>query len=149
MNSELIPTNLDALIVAPHPDDAELGMGGAILGMLKAGLKIGILDLTNGEPTPFGSPEIRARETNAASDVLGVTWRHNLGLPNRSLEPTLDAREKLAGIFRQTKPRWIFAPYWQRLNSLRLQDFGPSYQKRKCQASLITPNESITTTVYI
>ena len=112
MNSELIPTNLDALIVAPHPDDAELGMGGAILGMLKAGLKIGILDLTNGEPTPFGSPEIRARETNAASDVLGVTWRHNLGLPNRSLEPTLDAREKLAGIFRQTKPRWIFAPYW-------------------------------------
>ena len=107
-----ISTKLDAIIVAPHPDDAELGMGGGILAMLKADFKIGIVDLTDGEPTPFGSPEIRAQETKAASDVLGITWRHNLGLPNRSLEPTLDAREKLASIFRQTKPRWIFAPYW-------------------------------------
>ena len=99
MNSDLLPTKLDALVVAPHPDDAELGMGGAILGMLDAGLTIGILDLTDGEPTPFGSPEIRKTETNAASEALGIQWRYNLGLPNRSLEPTLEAREKLAGIF--------------------------------------------------
>ncbi len=113
MKPEQIATKLDALIVAPHPDDAELGMGGAILGMQNAGLNIGILDLTNGEPTPFGSPEIRIQETEAASKVLGIRWRHNLGLPNRSLEPTLNAREKLASIFRLTQPRWIFAPYWQ------------------------------------
>lgn len=112
MKPEQIATKLDALIVAPHPDDAELGMGGAILGMQNAGLNIGILDLTNGEPTPFGSPEIRIQETEAASQVLGIRWRHNLGLPNRSLEPTLTAREKLASIFRLTQPRWIFAPYW-------------------------------------
>ena len=112
MKPEQIATKLDALIVAPHPDDAELGMGGAILGMQNAGLNIGILDLTNGEPTPFGSPEIRIQETEAASQVLGIRWRHNLGLPNRSLEPTLNAREKLASIFRLTQPRWIFAPYW-------------------------------------
>ena len=49
---------LDALIVAPHPDDAELGMGGGILKMLASGWKVGVLDLTNGEPTPFGTPEI-------------------------------------------------------------------------------------------
>lgn len=103
---------LDALVVAPHPDDAELGMGGGILKMLDAGWRVGVLDLTNGEPTPFGSPEIRATETSAATAVLGLTWRENLGLTNRSLEATLDARKKLAGVFRLTRPKWIFAPYW-------------------------------------
>jgi bacillithiol biosynthesis deacetylase BshB1 len=103
---------LDVLIVAPHPDDAELGAAGAILRLKAAGRKVGVLDLTNGEPTPFGSPEIRQQETTAASVVLGLDWRENLGLPNRSLEHTLEARHKLAGVFRRERPRWIFAPYW-------------------------------------
>ncbi len=103
---------LDILVIAPHPDDAELGMGGAILKFLSEGLKVGILDLTDGEPTPHGNPEIRAEEAAAASGVLGISWRENLGLPNRSLEPTLTARHQLAGVIRQTCPRWLFAPYW-------------------------------------
>lgn len=103
---------LDILAVSPHPDDAELGMSGAILRLKAEGLSVGVLDLTNGEPTPQGSPEIRVRETAAATQILGLDWRENLGLPNRSLEPTLEARAKLAGVFRQTRPRWIFAPYW-------------------------------------
>ncbi len=103
---------LDVLVIAPHPDDAELGMGGAILRMLSRGTRIGILDLTDGEPTPHGSPEIRARETQAATRVLGIQWRSNLGLPNRSLEPTLEARALLAGVIRTTQPKWLFAPYW-------------------------------------
>jgi len=107
-----ITVPLDALIVAPHPDDAELGAAGAILRMQAQGLRVGILDLTNGEPTPFGSPEIRQRETDAATKILGLAWRGNLGLPNRSVEATLDARGKLAEAFRLTKPRWLFAPYW-------------------------------------
>ena len=103
---------LDVLAVAPHPDDAELGMAGAILKCRAEGLSVGVLDLTSGEPTPLGSPEIRAWETAAATKILGLDWRENLGLPNRALQPTLDARAKLAGVFRRTRPRWIFAPYW-------------------------------------
>ena len=103
---------LDLLIIAPHPDDAELGMGGAILKFHLEGLRVGVLDLTSGEPTPHGSPEIRARETAAATEILGLDWRENLGLPNRSLEPTLEARAQLAGVIRQQRPRWLFAPYW-------------------------------------
>jgi bacillithiol biosynthesis deacetylase BshB1 len=103
---------LDILVVSPHPDDAELGMGGAILKFKAEGHRVGVLDLTNGEPTPFGSPGTRAKETAAATAVLGLDWRENLGLPNRSLEPTIEARAALAGVFRQTRPRWIFAPYW-------------------------------------
>lgn len=103
---------LDVLVVAPHPDDAELGMGGAILKLLDAGKRVGILDLTNGEPTPFGSVEIREQETASASSVLGIRWRQNLGLPNRCLEATLEAREKLASVIRRVRPQWLFAPYW-------------------------------------
>ena len=103
---------LDILVVAPHPDDAELGMAGAILRSKEEGLRVGILDLTTGEPTPHGTPEIRAAETAAATAILGVDWRENLGLPNRRLEHTLEARALLAGVFRRVKPRLIFAPYW-------------------------------------
>ncbi len=103
---------LDALVIAPHPDDAELGMGGAILKMLAAGKRVGVLDLTSGEPTPHGSLQIRASETEAATGVLGIPWRKNLGLPNRSLEATLENRKKLAEVFRETRPDHLFAPFW-------------------------------------
>jgi len=103
---------LDILVVAPHPDDAELGMAGAIMRAKEEGLRVGILDLTSGEPTPHGTPEIRARETAAATEILGIDWRENLGLPNRRLEHTLDARALVAGVFRRVRPRLIFAPYW-------------------------------------
>ncbi|NCY02395.1 MAG: bacillithiol biosynthesis deacetylase BshB1 [Planctomycetia bacterium] len=103
---------LDALVVAPHPDDAELGMGGTIALMLSQGLRVGVLDLTDGEPTPRGSPEMRARETAAATAALGLPWRENLGLPNRRLRATLAARAALAGVIRRVRPRWLFAPFW-------------------------------------
>ena len=104
---------LDVLIIAPHPDDAELGMGGAIAKFVADGWSVGILDLTDGEPTPHGSIETRAAETAAATKVLGVSWRENLGLTNRSLEHTLESRHALAGVIRRTRPRWLFAPYWE------------------------------------
>jgi bacillithiol biosynthesis deacetylase BshB1 len=104
--------NLDVLVIAPHPDDAELGMGGAILRFLDEGWRVGVLDLTSGEPTPHGSESLRAQETAAASQILGLSWRQSLGLPNRRLEATLSARHQLAGVIRRTRPRWLFAPYW-------------------------------------
>lgn len=104
---------LDFLVVAPHPDDAELGMGGTIAKMAAEGWRVGVLDLTSGEPTPHGSESIRRQETIAATEALGIAWRGNAGLPNRKLQHTLDARELIASYFRILRPRWIFAPYWQ------------------------------------
>jgi bacillithiol biosynthesis deacetylase BshB1 len=103
---------LDVLVIAPHPDDAELGMGGTIRRMLDSGLTVGVLDLTDGEPTPRGSVATRARETAAATAALGLPWRENLCLPNRRLRATLAARGALAGVMRRTRPRWLFAPHW-------------------------------------
>jgi N-acetylglucosamine malate deacetylase 1 len=103
---------LDILVIAPHPDDAELGAAGAILKFKEEGAKVGVLDLTSGEPTPFGTPEKRIQETAAATKILGLDWRETLGLPNRSLEPTVEARRQLAMVIRRTRPKWLFAPYW-------------------------------------
>ncbi len=107
------PKSLDALVIAPHPDDAELGMGGTVLRLIQQGWSVGILDLTSGEPTPLGSVETRQTETAEANAHLGNPWRANLGLPNRSLEPTLEHRRAVATVFRRVQPRLIFAPYWE------------------------------------
>ena len=103
---------LDLLIVATHPDDAEISVGGTILRCKQDGMSVGVVDLTDGEPTPQGTVAIRAAETAAATKVLGLDWRHNLGLPNRSLQNTLESRRALAGVFRLVRPTVILAPYW-------------------------------------
>src|SRR5438132_14305946 len=103
---------LDYLVIAPHPDDAELAVGGTILLLKSQGAAVGVLDLTDGEPTPHGSPEIRRSETAAASALLGLNWRGNLGLTNRALVGDLEARGRLAGMLRRLRPRYLLAPYW-------------------------------------
>jgi bacillithiol biosynthesis deacetylase BshB1 len=98
------------LVVAPHPDDAELGMGGAIVKFVRQGHAVHVVDMTNGEPTPHGSPEIRARESAAAAKVMGVE-RTLLGLKNRQVQHTIDARHALAAVIRRHKANWLFVPY--------------------------------------
>lgn len=103
---------LDLLVIAPHPDDAELGAGGLLRKCSEWGWKAGVLDLTSGEPTPHGNETLRTEETAAATQILQLAWRGNLGLPNRQLEATLAARAQVANVIRELRPRWLFAPYW-------------------------------------
>ena len=104
---------LDYLIIACHPDDAELCCGGAILSLKAHGAKVGVLDLTDGEPTPHGTIEIRQRETEAATAILELDYRGQLNLPNRSLVADLDARRLVAGMIRQLRPRVLITHYWE------------------------------------
>lgn len=101
----------DVLIFSPHPDDAELAMGGTIARLLAQGTSVALVDVTSGEPTPHGSPEIRRRETAAANAALGLTQRENLELPNRWLEATIENRKLLAAVIRRHRPRLLFIPY--------------------------------------
>ena len=106
-------STVDYLVVAAHPDDAELCLGGTILLLKSQGHRVGIVDLTTGEPTPCGTEEIRAKETAAATAKMGLDQRINLGLPNRSLENSLEARSRLAEAFRKWRPKVIFAHHWE------------------------------------
>jgi bacillithiol biosynthesis deacetylase BshB1 len=101
------------LVVAPHQDDAEIGMGGTICALRASQVRVVILDLSDGEPTPYGSVAIRARETEAASKILGVEERILLGLSNRQIFDTVENRNKIAEVIRRIKPSVIFAPYWE------------------------------------
>ena len=98
------------LVIGPHPDDQELGMGGTIAKLVKQGHHVHLLDMTNGEPTPFGSVETRARESAEAAKILGVQ-RTLLGLKNREVQHTIEARHKVAAVIRVHKPTVIFVPY--------------------------------------
>jgi bacillithiol biosynthesis deacetylase BshB1 len=99
-----------AMIIAAHPDDAELAMGGTIVKMINAGWDVTVVDLTDGEPTPLGSRELRRKETRSASRILGLKKRICLGMPNRSLQANLKNRRGLAEIVRLNQPDLIFGP---------------------------------------
>jgi bacillithiol biosynthesis deacetylase BshB1 len=98
------------LIVGPHPDDQELGMGGTIIRLTSQGHSVHVLDMTNGEPTPQGSVETRARESAEAAKIMGVQ-RSLLGLKNREVVHNLESRHKLAAAIRVHRPNIIFLPY--------------------------------------
>ena len=72
--------NLDVLIFAAHPDDAELSMGGTIARFTSKGLKVGVVDLTKGEMSTRGKPKTRAKETAGATKILKLKVRENLGI---------------------------------------------------------------------
>src|SRR5882672_8190372 len=98
------------LIIGPHPDDQELGMGGAIIRLASQGHRVHLVDMTNGEPTPRGSVEARAAEAAAAAKVMGVE-RTLLGLKNREVVHDIPSRHKLAALIRIHKPEVLFLPY--------------------------------------
>jgi bacillithiol biosynthesis deacetylase BshB1 len=97
-------------VVGPHPDDQELALGGTIALLVSQGHTVTLIDMTDGEPTPFGSVEIRAREAAAAAAVLGVQ-RVAVGLKNREVQHTIEARHRLAAVYRQLRPDVLFVPY--------------------------------------
>ncbi len=71
---------LDILVISAHPDDMELSCAGTLLKEIKAGKKVGAVDLTAGELGTRGSAEIRLKEADKATEILGLSCRHNLGL---------------------------------------------------------------------
>lgn len=100
---------LDIVFTAPHPDDIEIGSGGTVAKLVAQGYKVGLLHLTSGEPTPRGTPEIRAREMQAAGEVLGAQVVEMLGLPNRELMDGPTARYALATALRKYRPKIMVA----------------------------------------
>lgn len=106
-------SNTTILAISTHPDDVECGMGGSIIRLLKLGHEVHILDLTNGEPTPHGTPEIRSEEREKANILLGISGRTTLELPNRYLFDNTESRNKVAEVIRKVKPDILFLPYWE------------------------------------
>jgi len=96
---------LDVIAVGAHPDDVEIACGGTLALMSQQGYRVGIIDLTDGEPTPHSpGPHVRLEEAAKAAKVLGVNTRVTLDLPNRRLFDSFEARIMLAKEFRKYRP---------------------------------------------
>ncbi len=103
-----LPEPLDVIAVGAHPDDVEIACGGTLAMLVRQGYRVGIVDLTDGEPTPLSpGPEVRLAEARAAADILGVHHRETLTLPNRRLFDSFEARVELAKLFRRYRPQVV------------------------------------------
>jgi LmbE family N-acetylglucosaminyl deacetylase len=99
---------LDVMAVGAHPDDVEIACGGTLAKLARQGYRVGIVDLTDGEPTPGSpGPEVRLAEARRAAEVLGASLRLTLDLPNRRLFDGFEARVALAKVFRRHRPRLV------------------------------------------
>src|SRR5476651_2448912 len=98
---------LDILVLAVHPDDAELGCGGTIAKHVAMGHKVGIVDLTRGELGTRGSAEIREQEATAAATILGLSIRENLEIPDGFFQNTPDYQLKVIAAIRKYQPEIV------------------------------------------
>ncbi|HVG11949.1 MAG TPA: PIG-L family deacetylase [Flavisolibacter sp.] len=69
---------LDVLAIGAHPDDVELGCSGTLIKEVKRGMKVGIIDLTQGELGTRGTVETRYQEAADAAKIMGIHARENL-----------------------------------------------------------------------
>jgi bacillithiol biosynthesis deacetylase BshB1 len=105
------------LIIGPHPDDQELAMGGTIARLADQGHNLLLLDMTDGSPTPHGDRASRLPEAEEAARILSPAppaspvRRVLLDLPNRTVEHTIDARHRVAGVIRAHQAQILFVPH--------------------------------------
>ena len=102
--------SVDLLVIGPHPDDLEIGLGGTIARETAAGLAVGLCDLTAGELGSNGTPAGRIVEAAAAAEVLRAAWRESLGWPDGGI--TADHVRPGAEYIRRHRPRTVAIPYW-------------------------------------
>ena len=103
--------NLDALVFAAHPDDAELGMGGTIIKLITSGKKIGLVDLTKAELSTRGNVKLREKEAEKAAKLMKLSFRENLGIPDGDISLSDSNLRKVIVTLREYQPKIIFAPY--------------------------------------
>ena len=100
---------LDILVMAAHPDDAELSCSGTILSYIAQGKKVGIVDFTRGEMGTRGTPEIRLQESNDATKILGLHARENLGLADGFFQNDQASQLILMEVIRRYRPEIVLA----------------------------------------
>lgn len=120
-------TKLDILVIAAHPDDAELGCSGTIAAHIAKGHKVGIIDLTLGEMGTRGTPEIRLKESMIASGILNLTNRENLGFKDIYFKNDEEHQHRLIEMIRKYQPNIVLAN--------AIQDRHPDHGKGASLAS--------------
>jgi bacillithiol biosynthesis deacetylase BshB1 len=102
----------DLLVFGPHPDDLEIGLGGAVAKHAASGLRVGLCDLTQGEMGTNGTVEQRREESERARVALGAAWRENLRWPDRAIGKDPGHLDEAVTFIRSHQPKTVGIPYW-------------------------------------
>jgi len=102
---------VDIIFFGAHPDDVELSCGGTAAKLVKAGLRIGIADLTRGEMGTRGTPQTRKREAQNAAKALGATFRRQLDFGDGNLRTGREEELEIIALLREWQPKLVVAPY--------------------------------------
>lgn len=100
---------LDILVLAVHPDDAELGCSGTILKHIALGKKVGIVDFTRGELGTRGTAETRDAEAADSASILGLHARENLRFKDAFFKNDEAHQLEVIRMIRKYQPEIIFS----------------------------------------
>jgi bacillithiol biosynthesis deacetylase BshB1 len=103
--------HVDLLAIAAHRDDVELTCGGTLAKAVRAGHRVGIIDLTQGEMGTRGDPATRAAEAERAAQTLGISVRLNAGMRDAHLQNDEASRKKIVELIRRARPRVVILPF--------------------------------------
>lgn len=98
---------VDMLCITAHPDDVEIAMAGTVLHHLALGYSVGLVELTAGELGTRGTPEIRMQEAETALNVLGASFRYQLGLADGFFRPDTESLERVITAVRRHRPKVV------------------------------------------
>lgn len=104
------PARTNVIAFGAHPDDVEIFAGGTVCSLVQHGYRVGIVDLTEGELGSRGSRELRSKESAAATDIMGVAFRENLGLSDGHIENSLGNRNLIIEVLRRHRPDILLIP---------------------------------------
>lgn len=104
---------VDIVAISAHPDDAELGCGGALILAAARGWRVALADLSDGERSSRGTPEQRRRDRQRAAELIGACDRLSLGLPDTAIGADPAHHLAVVQLIRETRPRIVLAPYWR------------------------------------
>ena len=101
----------DAVVISPHPDDAEFGTAGTVARWTKAGKRVVYVVCTAGDKgttdrhlTPQALTDIREKEQMAAADRLGVAQVDFLGFPDQGWKTRRNFAKRSFGLSGNTAP---------------------------------------------
>jgi N-acetylglucosamine malate deacetylase 1 len=104
---------LHILAFGAHADDVEIGMAGTIAKLTAAGKRIGICDLTDADLSSNGNVDLRKKEALQSAQILGVSYRTSLGIPDRGLYLKEEYINRIVKVIRIYKPQIVFAPFFE------------------------------------
>jgi bacillithiol biosynthesis deacetylase BshB1 len=102
---------VDVIFFGAHPDDVEICAGATVAKLVRDGLRVGIVDLTQGEMGTRGTPKLRQREAQNAARALGATFRQQLDFRDGNLQTGREQELEIIEILRAARPSLVFAPY--------------------------------------